>query len=137
MAYDDARGVTVLFGGYDGTTLRDDTWQWDGNAWTQLAVSGPEPRVAHAMAYDLARQVAVLFGGVTTGVPYLGDTWILNTLSPLDTNCDGSINVLDIQSFVDLLIGVGNACSECAGDANSDGAVDGLDIQAFVEFLMG
>ena len=65
MAYDSARGVTVLFGGYDGA-LDDETWEWDGVNWTQRIVSPrPSPRVTIAMAYDSARSVTVLFGGVT------------------------------------------------------------------------
>jgi len=62
MAYDAARGVTVLFGGYDGT-YSGETWEWDGTAWTQRMVSGPSGRYLHAMAYDAARGVTVLFGG--------------------------------------------------------------------------
>ena len=38
MAYDAARGVTVLFGGdpeeADGRLLGD-TWEWDGSRWTR------------------------------------------------------------------------------------------------------
>src|SRR3990170_3875203 len=49
MAYDTARGVTVLFGGYgQGGELRE-TWEWDGNAWTVRAISGPSARYQHAM----------------------------------------------------------------------------------------
>ncbi|MEK7732068.1 MAG: hypothetical protein AAB363_09470, partial [Planctomycetota bacterium] len=29
MAYDSARGVTVLFGGFDGS-FYGDTWEWNG-----------------------------------------------------------------------------------------------------------
>ena len=74
MAYDSARGVTVLFGGYDGA-LNDETWEWDGVNWTQRFVSPrPSPRVTIAMAYDSARAVTVLFGGVTpTGLS--NETW--------------------------------------------------------------
>ena len=45
MAYDEARGVTVLFGGFGaGDSLRDDTWEWDGTRWTRLAATGPDAR---------------------------------------------------------------------------------------------
>jgi len=66
MAYDSARRVTVLFGGY----CNGDTWELDGTTWTQRAVSGPTGRAGHAMAYDAARGVTVLFGGCGNG-----DTW--------------------------------------------------------------
>ena len=36
MAYDAARGVTVLFGGYDGANYLGDTWEWNGTSWTQV-----------------------------------------------------------------------------------------------------
>jgi len=76
MAYDSARGVTILFGGFDffvGPV--DDTWEWDGNNWTPRSNSGPPPRSRHAMAYDSARGVMVLFGGQDNNSGYLGDTW--------------------------------------------------------------
>src|SRR5437773_1209062 len=77
MAYDVARNVTVLFGGYysdgAGHDLRD-TWEWNGSAWTQRASSGPSARAYHAMAYDAARGVTVLFSGYPAGA----DTWEWN-----------------------------------------------------------
>jgi hypothetical protein len=63
MAYDSARGVTVLFGGYDDYQSQDDTWEWDGASWTQVADTNPWGRYDHAIAYDSARGVTVLFGG--------------------------------------------------------------------------
>ncbi len=80
MAYDAARGVTILFGGYVGTfpTRNGETWEWNGTAWTQRAVSGPSARGHHAMAYDAARRVTVLFGGVGAGYVYNGETWEWN-----------------------------------------------------------
>jgi hypothetical protein len=75
MAYDAARGVTVLFGGGDSTST--DTWTYDGQAWTRHRVSGPPARWSPAMAYDAARARVVLFGGGRSGRPFgsLNDTW--------------------------------------------------------------
>lgn len=80
MAYDSARQRTVLFGGRSGAypmpwTDLAETWEWDGTAWSQLAVGGPPARGEHAMAYDSARGVVVLFGGYTWNVAFHGDTW--------------------------------------------------------------
>ncbi|MFH1107718.1 MAG: kelch repeat-containing protein [Planctomycetota bacterium] len=85
MAYDSARGVTVLFGGYDydpdfGGTYLAETWEWDGVTWTQKSTTGPTPRAGHAMAYDSQRGVTVLFGGGyydygTQLSQFFGDTW--------------------------------------------------------------
>ncbi len=79
MAYDSAREVVVLFGGSTGNpapTVSNQTWEWDGTAWTQRLVSGPSARFNHAMAYDAARGVTVLFGGATNGGAALNaETW--------------------------------------------------------------
>ncbi len=74
----------VFFGGgsaaSDGMVTFDDTWLWNGTAWTQVFPSGaPPPRIAAHMA-TLGNQ-AVLFGGISVGNDAnttLGDTWIWN-----------------------------------------------------------
>ena len=73
MAYDSARGVTVLFDGdsYDGIYhLSGDSWEWNETTgiWTQRSSTGPSPRLGHAMAYDSARYVTVFFGGNDGGL---------------------------------------------------------------------
>lgn len=80
VAYDSARGRTVLFGGYGYVGLGNygnlaDTCQWDGSAWTQVAVTGPPARHAASMAYDNIRGKAVLFGGLDSRSNRLSDTW--------------------------------------------------------------
>jgi len=79
MAYDSNRGRTVLFGGSAIPPAPfNDTWEWDGENWTQMADSGPPGREAAAMAYDAQRNQTVLFGGgaTTAGVSHImGDTW--------------------------------------------------------------
>ncbi len=79
MAFDAARGVTVLFGGYNTTSniYHSDTWVWNGTTWTQRMVSGPSSRMGHAMVYDSARGVTVLFGGFN-GATSFADTWEWN-----------------------------------------------------------
>jgi hypothetical protein len=66
MAYDEARGQIVLFGGWAGAAPvpSNQTWLWDGNNWRlmQPAVSPPR-RGGHAMAYDAVSRKVVLFGG--------------------------------------------------------------------------
>lgn len=83
FAFDDLRGRAVLFGGIGsqpvgGTTRRNDTWEWDGSAWTQrLPAAAPSPRESPALAFDPARGRVVLFGGRTGAgaSQQLGDTW--------------------------------------------------------------
>jgi hypothetical protein len=79
MAYDAARQRVVLFGGGvpEGAVIRalNDTWEWDGSAWAQVADTGPSARLLAGMVYDDARQRLVLFGGSEAGGPLNGDTW--------------------------------------------------------------
>lgn len=80
LAYDTAREVAVMFGGYtqDGTEL-DETWEFDSATltWIQrFPAHRPPPRYFYAMTYDQTRGVTVMFGGVgDVAVPF-DDTWI-------------------------------------------------------------
>ena len=55
----------------------NDTWEWDGEFWTQMADTGPAARQNHALCFDSARQTALLFGGWLGNTP-IGDTWSWN-----------------------------------------------------------
>jgi len=77
MAYDSARGRTVMFGGSSLAADCDDTlgstcagpWEWDGVRWTQITPQDPEgdgnplPTTGAAMVFDSVRNVVVMFGG--------------------------------------------------------------------------
>src|SRR5438046_2115594 len=78
MVYDSARQRSILFGGSDGSgSYFSDTWQYDGNDWTQVSTAhAPAARRGHAIAYDPARGVTVLFGGQSS--VNLNDTWEFN-----------------------------------------------------------
>lgn len=76
MAYDEHRGVAVLFGG-GSLPGHGDTWEWNGTTWTFVAESGPAPRASHAMAYDSAARRHIIFGGVDRSEIF-GDTWAWN-----------------------------------------------------------
>ena len=80
LAYDSARGVTVLFGGLAGHHgLDSETWEWNGSAWTQRTSAGPSARGRHAMVYDSVRNVTVLFGGMNEIFSVISsDTWEWN-----------------------------------------------------------
>jgi hypothetical protein len=76
IAYDAARGVVVLFGGYDNGSPLGDTWTWDGTDWTKRhPVHAPSARLGSGMAYDAARAKVVLFGGSHDWPHHLSDTW--------------------------------------------------------------
>lgn len=74
MAFDVARGCTVLFGGMAGRESNQ-TWELHGAEWVlREPATRPPVRQGHAMAYDAARQRVVLFGGYEKSTFY-GDTW--------------------------------------------------------------
>ncbi len=54
---------------------------------------------------------------------------------PCDMNCDGDVNAIDIEPFLDLLFGGGEPCDTCTGDVNGDGSIDALDIEPFLNCL--
>jgi hypothetical protein len=107
MAFDEARKVVVLFGGSDGTPLRD-TWEWraddgwslrcadsrdarengsaasDATAGASNGGAGNEntcgvpARQDHALAFDGVTKRVVLFGG-TDGTADLNDLWAFSS----------------------------------------------------------
>ncbi len=56
---------------------------------------------------------------------------------PCDTNCDGVVDAFDIEPFINLLVGPGQPCSPCAGDADGNGVIDAFDIEPFINCLVG
>jgi hypothetical protein len=82
MAYDAARGRTVLFGGQSASALNGQTHTYNGTSWTLASSSGPGARYGHMMAYDSTRQRVVLYGGrVSSTATPLSDTWEWNGTS--------------------------------------------------------
>ncbi|MCA8948384.1 MAG: hypothetical protein KDE27_02710 [Planctomycetes bacterium] len=88
MARDLSRDRAVLFGGFGGpgpTYNLDDTWEWNGSAWTQMAPgSHPSARSGHQLAWDPVLSRVLLFGGsFTVGLSstYYNDTWSYDGLT--------------------------------------------------------
>ncbi|MFO1078237.1 MAG: kelch repeat-containing protein [Planctomycetota bacterium] len=81
LAYDEVRQQVVLFGGFTQSTsgpYDDETWTFDGVAWTQHTPSiHPGARGGATMAFDRNRGAAILVGGFGGG-QQLGDTWEWN-----------------------------------------------------------
>jgi hypothetical protein len=80
MAYDDAAGRMILFGGFAGK-LHADIWSYDSaqNTWTRLRTAGsPGPRGGASMFYDATLHRLVITGGHDMGppgTPMLPDCW--------------------------------------------------------------
>jgi len=75
--YDLHRKKIISYGGVSYGTRKgftDDTWQWDGKSWQQLADTSVGTRFLHAMAYDAAHGKTVLYGGIRPDNSYITDT---------------------------------------------------------------
>lgn len=76
MVFDERAGVVLLYSG--AAAHRDapltDMWQWDGNRWSEIRLTGPTPgyRYQPIMVYDRARGRTVLYGGIGEAAM---DTW--------------------------------------------------------------
>lgn len=86
MAYDEARGEIVMYGGcaFGGSSFDAlaGTWVWDGTTWHDRGQTQPGPLCEASMAYDAARAELVLFGGDTattgSGPTETQATWVWN-----------------------------------------------------------
>ena len=76
MAYDPIAKVLVLFAGEGESGFLDDTWIWDGTAWTPRAPAvKPQNRAFAGLAFSGNRGRLVLFGGRRSGPAVLNDAW--------------------------------------------------------------
>lgn len=55
---------------------------------------------------------------------------------PCDANCDGSVDLTDVEPFIELLFGA-DPCNFCTGDVNDDGSIDLTDVEGFLACLLG
>lgn len=87
LAFDEARGRLVLFGGASGANVGamvalGDTWEWDGASWRDvtpaLPADSPPARFGGALAFDPGRGRMVLFGGVHQDDPAGGGDFVFD-----------------------------------------------------------
>ena len=76
LAFDDARGVTIMVGGNPGHPFVS-THEWDGTTWTRRSTSNsPRARKQMALAYQAGTGRTLLFGGwADDQTPVLDETW--------------------------------------------------------------
>lgn len=70
MVYDKRLKKTLIFGGYNNSNYRNDTWSWDGTNWTEIKIDGddrPTNRGLMAMWYDPLQQKTIIYGGLGRG----------------------------------------------------------------------
>ncbi|MCC6644408.1 MAG: hypothetical protein IT374_02410 [Polyangiaceae bacterium] len=134
-AFDQARGVVVVFGGLgaSGTAPIDlgDTQEYDGQKWTSRATSvAPSPRVQAVAAYDVARSELVMFGGlsIASAGALFGETWVsrgAGTTCTSDAACVGA-SCVDGVCCGQKSCGVCEAC-DVAGSIGLCAPVKGRD----------
>ncbi|MBL8725040.1 MAG: hypothetical protein JNK49_13400 [Planctomycetes bacterium] len=81
MDFDPVRGVTVLHGGFSGSTHLNDVWEYDGVTWRQRQPNSTQPatRESPGLAFDTRNSRMVVYGGGSySNGPYVyrGDTWL-------------------------------------------------------------
>jgi hypothetical protein len=79
MVYDPASRQLLLFGGgaTTGTGFSNETWTWNGTAWTLLHPStSPPAREDNSLVYDAATKTVLMFAGWHGA--YWDDTWSWN-----------------------------------------------------------
>jgi outer membrane protein assembly factor BamB len=126
LACDPLRQAILLFGGGEYPPLggpdykyRNDVWEWDGEAWSEILMEGtrPTPVIAAAGAYDPRRGRWVRFGG-TTDFPNrvtISETWEYGVLplrfggigrqgGELELHWGGGAPPYQVQSCSDLTV---------------------------------
>lgn len=82
MAFDRARGVSVVFGGSGNGQTLEDLWEWNGLTWTQRAVTTPLGQRDNVVAaFDPVHRNVLVYGGVRPfggGALVFNDTWAWN-----------------------------------------------------------
>ncbi|MCK5943684.1 MAG: hypothetical protein KAI24_17000 [Planctomycetes bacterium] len=75
MVYDSTRSRVVYYGGYDGTTILEQTLEYTGGEWLVIPPAGSNPTNATEAygAYNPVQQKFVLFGGF--GGSFSNATW--------------------------------------------------------------
>jgi hypothetical protein len=87
MVLDGPHRRALVFGGWDGTHILNDTWELTLEpkpAWTQLQTTGvaPPPRVDHAAVFDPATRRMLTFGGFDQAARRFGEVWQLVVSEP-------------------------------------------------------
>jgi hypothetical protein len=87
LVLDGVRRRALLFGGWDGAQVLNDTWELrlePKPAWTLLATGGiaPSPRVDHAAIFDPVTRRMLTFGGFDQATRRFGEVWQLAIAEP-------------------------------------------------------
>jgi hypothetical protein len=128
IAYDAVDRAVVLFGGFNGTTVYNDTWTYAAGNWTEVTTTlSPPARFSMGMVGDPADHEVVMFGGSNSSSPeavYLNDTWTYQngTWTPVSTptapapRCSMAVSYDPLSQQVVLFGGWSNAVPLSFGD---------------------
>jgi hypothetical protein len=75
FAYDNDKGIFILFGGITQNGFVNDTWSYDGAQWKKLAADGPPKRAMGYLVYDKEKKKVYMFGGRLGWPNDTNDTW--------------------------------------------------------------
>jgi PKD repeat protein len=76
LVYDSEDSEMLLFGGHNGSVYLNDTWAFNGTAWSRVhSTSAPSPREDLMLADEPLDHYVVLFGGDEADGLRVGDTW--------------------------------------------------------------
>lgn len=64
VIYDPVQKKTVLYGGFDTVNYKNDTWLWDGSAWTEVKNKKADARTNAAIWFDPTLKKVVMYGGI-------------------------------------------------------------------------
>ena len=109
-----------------------------GNNSAEVAITWLQPAIelSNFVSYSLIRNVDddVRFDNLIIANDPLSVGLLVQGILLGDVNRDGSVDLLDVAPFVELLT---NGGFQAQADINQDGAVDLLDVAPFVELLSG
>ena len=78
MTYDSESDKIIMFGGFDGKVMCDETWTYDYNTNTwenRTPPASPPGRCGVTLIYDAKRDICLMFGGINTAQKTYSDTW--------------------------------------------------------------
>ncbi|MCH7872782.1 MAG: hypothetical protein IID33_13890 [Planctomycetes bacterium] len=155
LTWNDQQQIFATFGGQNVTVVpgyQNDAWQSvrleiDLTADTFDFFWGPRGEPLQLVGDNLGfrsgtqdmldRFTVMNFGAFTPNSNTYFDnvTVTLGGCVPCDMNCDGTVDAIDIEFFIDILFNNGPRCASCTGDTNGDGMVNAADIEGFINCL--
>lgn len=129
---------STFVGDSDGIIGGDDENSFDGSGTAFVGFRTAAGNVGwYQMSFTIAGPVNYNAGQLGTN----GETLFIAAcggcgcpFDPGDVNGDGTIDLLDVAPFIDLLVTNG---FDCSADINADGTVDLLDVAPFVDLIAG